>query len=489
MTAVVGLVSVSIYTRLLSTEQYGVYILGLTGAAVVGSILFGWIKTPLVRLQSEGEHVDVRATALVSLAAAAALLVAGVLLVGSVTSLTYTMVASVSLLCAAISTFELSQEVMRARLNPAQVLRSAVLRSLLGFGFGLAAVLAGWGGIGLMLGIATGFLVTSILYAPKVWGGVRQSKPSIENQRMFLAIGGPMALTGFLYALYGGLDRLVVGWLLGTAASGQYGASYELARQIILFPSMSIAAAMFPLAVRLLATEGQEAAREHLQRSIELLLAIIAPMAIGFAIIAPAFANLFLGVEFRAAAVLLIPILSITSLIMAVEQIYIHTSFHLAKRPRYILLLAACMLVTHLALIIPFITSFGIVGAAYSYLISATLGLTVGAFLTRRAFPLPVPLRRLWNIAAAVAAMAVVTATVRGLIDDDGLLALGAMILSGMLSYGAAAWILNISDIRITATKRLFAMLDRSRDRKLVETVPSTDDYPKAVEQVSREIE
>src|SRR5947209_16572753 len=59
-----GLLSVVVFTRALSDAEYGVYVIGTSTAGILSAILFAWIRLSVLRFQSEGKSVDVRATAL-----------------------------------------------------------------------------------------------------------------------------------------------------------------------------------------------------------------------------------------------------------------------------------------------------------------------------------------------------------------------------------------------------------------------------------------
>src|SRR5437879_13306192 len=81
VSAAIGLLSAVVFTRLLSPEEYGVYVVGLSTAGIVSAMLFTWVRVSALRFQSEGGSVDVRATVLLAyfisvLAAPVALLIA-----------------------------------------------------------------------------------------------------------------------------------------------------------------------------------------------------------------------------------------------------------------------------------------------------------------------------------------------------------------------------------------------------------------------------
>ena len=44
VSAVIGLLSAICFTRLLSPEEYGVYVVGLSTAGVVSAVLFTWVR-------------------------------------------------------------------------------------------------------------------------------------------------------------------------------------------------------------------------------------------------------------------------------------------------------------------------------------------------------------------------------------------------------------------------------------------------------------
>ena len=81
VSAAIGLLSAVVFTRLLTPEEYGVYVVGLSTAGIVSALLFTWVRVSALRFQSEGGAVDVRKTIFVAylisaLAAPVALLVA-----------------------------------------------------------------------------------------------------------------------------------------------------------------------------------------------------------------------------------------------------------------------------------------------------------------------------------------------------------------------------------------------------------------------------
>ena len=52
VSAAMGLLSAVVFTRLLSPDEYGVYVIGLSTAGIVSALLFTWVRVSALRSQS-----------------------------------------------------------------------------------------------------------------------------------------------------------------------------------------------------------------------------------------------------------------------------------------------------------------------------------------------------------------------------------------------------------------------------------------------------
>ena len=68
--------------------------------------------------------------------------------------------------------------------------------------------------------------------------------------------GLPLTLSLTLLAISSVADRFIIANLVSTADAGQYVAGLDLVRQTLMMPAISIAAAFFPLAIRIHANQG-----------------------------------------------------------------------------------------------------------------------------------------------------------------------------------------------------------------------------------------
>jgi O-antigen/teichoic acid export membrane protein len=445
--ALLGLLSVVLFTRLLSPAEYGIYIVGMGVAGIVSALLFTWVRLSILRFESEGGSVDVRRTALhayrLSLLATPLAVVVAVVATGQ----PWVQAVLAVSLAVALGIFEFSQEVLRARQNSTAYLQAAVSRAVIALCLSLALISAGFGGLGLMAGLAGGYALTALLFAPSVW--CRPLQPfNRAIFRQMARFGVPMALSGVVFAASAALDRLIVSTLLGASAAGVYGASADLVRQIILFPAMAIGSVVFPIAIRSLAENGRDAVDAHLMKSTELLLAVVLPAVVGLALVAPQAAALILGQEFQQSATRLMPILSFAWLFQTVSTQFAHVSFHLAKRPRLMVFQGCGNLLVNVAAMVVLVPRFQLVGAAWALLIAEAAGLAIGYALSRWAHPLPLPYRAAGRVILAVAAMALPAGLVAGHDRGGALVTLVLAAATGVLVYVIAALGLDLAGSR-----------------------------------------
>src|ERR1700682_2384349 len=62
--ASIGFFAITAYTRLLSPAEYGVYVVGISIAGILGAVFFAWIRLSDSRYQATSAAVDFRGTAI-----------------------------------------------------------------------------------------------------------------------------------------------------------------------------------------------------------------------------------------------------------------------------------------------------------------------------------------------------------------------------------------------------------------------------------------
>lgn len=448
VSAILGFVSVVIFTRLLGPAEYGVYIIGFSIAAMTSALLFGWIKSSVVPFTAHDQSADLRITA--GLAFVALIPLVPVLYVGiSAFAPQYASYLLPAILLAyGIGFFEFYLEVFRARQQTGAYLWATIIRAAAALTLSLLFITEfGLGGVGLILSVMASYLVTSIVFAALLWR--RPLKPlDPALLKAMLVFGLPMTVSGAVFVLQTMLDRFVVAGTMGEHSAGIYGASADLVRQIILFPGVAIGTAVAPIAVQLLARNERAELDRHLLDSTELLLGILAPAVAGLAIIASKLVFLVLGEDFRLEAAGLIPFIALAWLFRSFSYQLLHVSFQIRKAPGLMLAQGLAILAINALALFILVPRFGLMGAASALIISEASGVVIGYFLTRRAYPLPVDPRPLAKVGLATLGMAVPTILVDRAMPGMGAFDIGLPILVGILAYGLCAYGLDLAGVR-----------------------------------------
>jgi O-antigen/teichoic acid export membrane protein len=461
--AVFGFLSTATFTRLLSPDDYGIYVIGVGIAGFVSAILFTWVRFSVMRLQSEGGARDFRTTALVAYGISVSCAPLLLLVIAPLARRNWQEVGCAIVLALGIGLVEMGQEIMRARFQVREFVTGAVLRTVVSFGLCLAAIELGWGGFGLLAGTALAYFVSAAFSARTTWRAPL-AKANLGELRLFFRLGFVFTITAFVYTFQCSMDRLFLAWHSGEAFSGLYGASADLTRQIIQMPAGSLAAAAFPIAVSSLAQHGSAKAREQLERFGGILLAVSVPAAIGLSLTVPYLASFLLGPAFREAAGLIVPMLAAGWLFQCITQYYVHVSFHLAKKPEWSLVQGLISVAINIVCIWPMTDAWGMQGTAASFLVSEVCGTAAGMMLTRYAYSLPYLLGPLARTLLASGLMAGAVLALERLLPVPGIAAFVVLAASGMLVYALAALGLNLCGARTmchTLSLRMFAAAQR----------------------------
>jgi O-antigen/teichoic acid export membrane protein len=441
--AAFGLINVMVFTRLFAPAEFGTYVLGLGFATIASTFLTTWLRLPIMREQARGDGTDIRgiiAPGVLMSCLLAPIGYLGAMLIG----LANGPALAAAGLAVAISFFDTGQELLRARLRAFTVMKATIVRAVMVSVLGIAVSMVSQTGVFLLASSALAYLVAAWAFTGEVWGG---AKVHYDSQRLFdmAKAGIPLTASLTLLALSSVIDRFIIAHLIGAAAAGQYSAGVDLVRQSLIIPAVSASAAFMPLAVQINANQGREAARAHLDECLEFLLAIMLPACIGFAVVSSHIANVILGPDFRSMAVEVMPIVAVAVIFQIMSYQYLHISFLLSERNAFYLLNTGSALAVNLVASYLLIQRFGAGGAAWGRLVAEAFGFFSALLLTRWAFPMPVPYLRLTRVLIATIVMAIVVRSLELALHLDDKNALAVLLPTGIVTYLAMCWLLNVA--------------------------------------------
>ncbi|HEX7919454.1 MAG TPA: lipopolysaccharide biosynthesis protein [Bradyrhizobium sp.] len=460
LSALLGLLSVFTFTRLFAPHDYGIYLLGVGFASVISVFLVGWFRNLILSGHARNDGTDVRG-----------LVVSGYLICCLTAPIAYLLARLVGLdgaaalaavvLAIAIGLFELTQDLLRARLKALSVMKATLVRAAALLGLGVVVAVVSPTGVLLLLAATMAYLVAVLVQSRSAWRGTIVSFDRADL-RSLARTGLPLTLSLTLLAISSVTDRFMIANLVGAADAGKYVAALDLVRQTLMMPAMSMAAAFFPMAVQIHARQGDAAVTSHLADCLELLAGVTLPACLGFALIAPHVANIVLGADFRAVASEIMPVIAIAVLFQVLTQQYLHASFLLSGRNSFYLINTASIIAANVILSYVLVSLYGTIGAAWARLGADITGFFCALILSRFAFRIPIPLGRLALIMVAALAMALTVGAldrVLGLADfPAGIVLIGA----GLAVYAALCWLFDIARLRGRLKRSLVMFHTRS---------------------------
>lgn len=430
--------SLAIYTRILSPEDFGRYVLVLAAVNLGHVTLFGWLGMALLRFMPS--RLDESGTLLSTTLGMYVLLVLAVVC-GMTASLILVpsawrgfLVAGMIALCAG-AWLETNLNLCQSRLLPGRYGSLLMLRSVCALAIGSGLSMNGWGAYGPLTGLIAGALIASIGATRSGWRGVR---PQINRPLAseLLRYGAPLTGSAALLLIMSSADRFMIARFIDNTAVGAYSASYDLASQSLGLLMVSVNLAAYPLAIRAYERGGRDAALSQLRQHGSFLLLIALPATIGLILLSEPLAIVCLGEEYRSTAALILPWIGGAIFIAGLKAYFFDIAFQLAKRSATMMWSVGTGALVNIALNFWCIPAFGVLGAAWATMAAYVAALAVCVSLGRSLMPITFDWEEVIRI---VACCAVMTLAVLAYPPQEGLLGLLLQVFTGVIVYGTAA--------------------------------------------------
>lgn len=381
-----------ILTRLLAPQEYGEYTLVLSSVGMINSILFWWLRFGLLRFFPNEPNKEMFLSNILTIYLISmtfvSLVVISTVLIMDIESI---LIISGLLLLWIQVWFELNLELLRTKLLALQHSIVALLKAIFTIGISSFFAYLGFGSEGVIIGVAIGTLISTISVTKNQWSSIKSLNFNSVIIYKLLRYGLPLTLTFSLAEIISNIDRFMITSLIDIEHAGYYAASFDLTQRTLGLLMIIINLAAFPLAINALENKGIEVAREQLNKNISLLLSISIPAAVAMIVLSEDISKILFEGMFERTAVNLIPIVSLVALFSGLKNFYFDQSFQLGEKTylQFIPVLFAVILNVPLNYIL--IPTMGLMGAAYSSLISYFVALLISVFIGRYTFPMPFP--------------------------------------------------------------------------------------------------
>lgn len=453
--AIVSMVMIYVFTRLLSPDAFGSYSFIFSAVLVLQTSLFYALPIAVMRFYPAARLADRRDGLLkeayvifYALCGAVAILCIGASLLFQLPD-QYRIAAWLSLpLLLFRSLVQLNQAVNRSANHMSRYNTIECLHAVLGFGFGLVAFLyLGRGSEAIISGLLIAAVVCSLVDVRLLAAPFRRTAGALDRAELIRLVeyAWPLVAVAATAMIMQNSDRFLLGSLAGTGVLGIFAVAYNLVERPTTLICSSISTATFPLVVQVLENDGKEAARIQAGRNGIALLAVSLPACAGLAFTADYVSASLVGPDFRAGVAALIPIMSFTALARGFRSHFIDHAFHLSGRPLLMLWTYVPATLLNIGLNAYVVPRYGMLGAAWTAFGCQAATVVGGWFLGTSLFPVWLPVWQLARCLAAVVPMIVGLTFVRFPLDWYGLAE--AILLGGAL-YVVSAILLNVGQVR-----------------------------------------
>lgn len=424
MAAVLNLVSLGVYTRLLEPQEYARYILVISGVGFVSLLLFQWARAALLRFLPKRVYCPEKtlenlATSIFWLCTAASLAVLGVSLL--VPSWRFLLVLGIALLWTQ-AWFEQQLEFLRVEQRATAYVMLVNLRALLGLliGIGIAEFIAKTAAAPL-LGMVFGALLAGLL------SGVQRQLRYISRidpflLREMLRYGLPITFSLLSSYIIAVSDRFLIAWFFDEGTAGVYAASYDFAQQSVGLVLSTVNLATYPAVIRSYEQGDRQGTIDQMRHTGVLMLATGIPVMALMVLLAQPLSTFVLGTEFRATASQTIPWISVAALLAGLRAYWTDLPFFLKQSSLDHSRILALGALANLVLNVWWIPLFGLMGAIYATLASYAITLVLSIWKGRRLFPIPISWGDNFKIAVATFGMVLAVWLLRSLQGLTGLL-------------------------------------------------------------------
>ncbi|MBV9975356.1 MAG: hypothetical protein JO105_08185 [Hyphomicrobiales bacterium] len=436
----------------LPASAYGAFTVYFAAALLLGNLAYDWVRlsamrfyTPVVRLKEP----SLRATLDIAFFASTGLaFVLGTIfsICGFLPESSPESLGALVVLTAANAAFEYWTALCRARFDARRYAVMVVARSIFTFGFAVPVALISQSFVATCCALAAAIL-PSIVYGMMRLKDVR-ARPilaSLSFAKRFARYAAPMVIAEGCYLLIAVLNRTFLARGASLAETGAYAITFDLAFRALAVTASVGDAVLFPRLVANLHRQGMARTREDIARNIAVMLLVLAPAALGFALVAEPLAQLLLAEHFRDVFARYAPVAVAAGFAYTAQAFVLRPVFQVELRTGDISLAAIMAVATDLAVLLLLPTD-ELLAAALAHLCGMGVGL---ALVLRRAIVsrlIDWPLRDLGKIAAACVLLVASIVPLR--FAGHELLTLVARAVVGFLVYASAIWFFDVAGVR-----------------------------------------
>lgn len=455
ISAVVSVLTIVIFTRLFSAEDFGLYALTIISAGFFHMAAFSWLEAATARFHARADNENNLDDFYRTLYGAAipiviiTILITGLCLsfflqssrLAPLLALAFLNTALLCLYQIRLEAYQASQRIRAYSLNKSLISVMTLLASVGLFFATNLGVLSPFAGALVVTLIFLGFQASFFISVFK------RGKFQMAWLKHYLAYGVPLAISLLLSYLLEVGDLYYIDYFLDKAAVGSYNAGYSLASRPIDLIVTWCAMALMPIAVITYEKAKSKDTQLFLQNFLSTLMALSLPATLGVCLVSKDL-SFVLGENVRVEAETVMPIIAISALLAGLFVYYFQQIYALIERTKLFAALILCPVIINLVANFILIPKHGITGAALGTLIAYGSALIVSYWFLRPFNIISMPWQDIGMCFIASLIMGIVVWCLPLGKLDPGALTLIIKAITGGAVYVTLAFLFNILNFR-----------------------------------------
>ena len=444
-------ISISVYTRYLSTDEYAMYYLVMTAVWMVSAFLIYWLRMSVVRFWnmrsiSKGQLIGTISSlsSLIILFVFFVFLLASYFLVNNL-NIPFSLIITGLVLFAVQALFELNMKIKTLLFKAGEYTLINILRAVITVSIGVVLVINGFGAIGVLLSLIIAFTALLIFTSRETWEYIRFFSFDKKLTGALFKYGVPVSLATMLQTIGNSTDRYLLVWLDSLSSAGIYSVASSMLGTSLSMLLASLSVAFYPIVLNALENNDKQEVINSLNQYACIFIGFSIPAVIGLVMVAPNLLSLLIGEDFLSGTLQVFPWLALSELFYGLQAFYFAVSFQISKNTIGLVWIMLASTVINIILNIVLIPEYSIVGAAIATVISSFVGLLLTYFFGNRLYILPLPWKDILKILFASGVMLL---SIYGIYDEKGWGWLLIQIGIGMVIYFICIMLLNVANIR-----------------------------------------
>lgn len=446
---ILSFAALSLYTHLLSPDEYGTYTLIFSTTVLLYSVIYNWLAAGTLRFWSSKSYqkLEFMSTLMQSYIKISLLMfvisMLGILVFWGGEQVSW--IISSYFLLVTYAFFSITQHIFTVKLEPITYAYLAISYAITSLLLGSLLAYFGFGAVGVLAGITLGNIIPTFFVFKGVWLPYKKETFNKDLFKKLTIYGLPLASAALLEEVTKVSDRYMLAGFHDKSQAGLYSVGYDLSANTILLIMAAINLAAYPVIIKLFETKGEKAAMAYFHDYAIVLLGLSIPAVIGLNLIGPDLIYLLIDQQYQASVLFLLPWITVATFVMGLQAMYFDIAFQLGHTVIIIAKIAIVIAIVNLVLNYWLIPIIDIQGAAIATLSSFTIGSVLSVIIGRKHFKLPFPFVEFTKILIASLIMGFCLWWMK---DLRGWGWLGLQLVVGTLSYLIMLLAFNVLDIR-----------------------------------------